>query len=105
MSMSQHEYRFGPSIQLKDAEALLQLAVLSVEGLFGAATVRMRVAYERDPELGAITIDTATVAGDAVARIFTGLAIREFGEAAFEVRQVVDGDDPPEFHLAEVGVA
>lgn len=96
----QHEFTIHGDAPFTDVESLLQLAIFSIEGLFGAAAVRMSVAYVLDDETRTVTIGTDTVAGDATAKAFTSLLIREIGERAFSVRRIDDGDDgdgwPPE---------
>lgn len=78
-------FTFAVGVDLADAEATLHLAILAAEGLFGEALVRMEVSYFTDPSRRVIHIETGSVTGDAVAKIFTAFVIREFGEGAFVV--------------------
>lgn len=81
-------FTFDSRIDLSDAEATLHLAILAAEGLYGEARVRMDVAYFADRSHRVIHLDTGSQSGDAVARIFTIFAAREFGDHAFAVRRV-----------------
>jgi len=106
MQGRKHEFAITGDGPFSDIEALLQLSLFSIEGLFGAAAVRLAVSYQIDADQRLITIDTNTVAGDATAKAFTSLLIRELGERAFSVRRIDEIDDvdgwPPE---EEIGVA
>ena len=79
---------FAHRVQISDAEATLHLAILAAEGLFGASRVRMDVAYSVDRAHRVIHLDTGSVPGDAVARIFAVFAAREFGDGSFTVGRV-----------------
>lgn len=81
-------FTFDNRIDLSDAEATLHLAILAAEGLYGEARVRMDFAYFADPAHRVIHLDSGSQSGDAVARIFTIFAAREFGDRAFAVRRV-----------------
>lgn len=90
-------YRFeiDHSVPLMEAEASLQLAIFAAEGLFGAARVRMDMAYHLDEPRWAIVADGTTAVGSAVIRMFTALLIREFGESSFQVQRVTPADSCP----------
>lgn len=76
---------FTRVVPFEEAESTLHLAILAAEGLFGEALVRMELSYIADPSRRVIHIETGSVPGDAVARIFTFFALREFGGGAFVV--------------------
>ena len=59
----------------------------------------MDASYCVDAGKRACVIDASTQVGRDIRRIFTGFAIREFSEDAFEVRRV-EGIPPPP-HLQE----
>jgi len=80
------QYTLSAHVSLADAEETLRLAMLAVEGLFGAARVRLDVHYHIVQELRSIHLDAANEPGQAVVRIFTGLLLREFGDDAFVCR-------------------
>ena len=88
MKSSVFRFTFEPSVSLTEAEMSLQLAILAAEGLFGGASTRMDVAYKPDEPRRSIVVDANTEVGNAVVHIFTAFLTREFGEHAFEVRQV-----------------
>ncbi len=80
-----HRYEFDASVPADEIESTLLLAVLAVEGLHGTSRVRLDAKYCFDSDKHACAIDADTVVGQDISRIFTGFAIREFGEAAFTV--------------------
>ena len=78
-------YTFKAPIPAGDVEETLLLAVLAAEGLHGQAQVRLEAAYDFDHEQHACVIDCGSDVGRDICRIFTGFAIREYGEDAFKV--------------------
>lgn len=95
-------FDFDPETSLSDAEMTLHLAMFAVEGVLGRARVRLDAEYVLDEEAHAIVIDGGTEVGELLARVFTGLLLREFGEDAFTVRRC---DALPESLHAERTVA
>lgn len=87
MSREIHRYQFDASVPADEIESTLLLAVLAVEGLHGVSRVRLDASYCFDPEKYACVIDAGSDVGRDICRIFTGFAIREFGEAAFAVER------------------
>ena len=83
-----YRYRFAERVGLRDAGDTLLLAVLAVEGLFGAARVRMDFAFATDEAIRVIVVDASTDVGQAVSSIFTAFLSREFGPDAFCVKRV-----------------
>lgn len=73
--------------KVSDAEQTLHLAILAAEGLFGAAQVRMDMAYHIDEPRQALTIDGSTAVGSAVLRMFIALLLHEIGREAFTIRR------------------
>ena len=88
MSREVRHYTFKSSIPAEEVENTLLLAVFAAEGLHGQARVRLEAAYSSDPEKRTFVIDATTDVGLDIARLFTGFAIREYGEEAFSVRRV-----------------
>ena len=88
MSFSTIRFVFEPGVSLVDAEMTLHLAMFAVEGLLGAARVRLDFSYCVDAPRRTILVDGTTDVGEAIARVFTGLVLREFGEASLRVRRV-----------------
>jgi len=87
MTKDIYRYTFGPTARMQDVEEALLLAVLAVESLHGQSRVRMDASYCVDAEKRASVIDASTPVGRDICRIFTGFAIREFGESAVKVRR------------------
>lgn len=83
-----YRFCFARSINMMEAEATLQLAILASEGLFGEARVRIEVSYLIDAPRCVIVVDGGTPSGVAVARIFAAFLTREFGADGFSVRAV-----------------
>ena len=65
----------------------LHLAIAAVEGLYGAARVRMDVAYKVKADDNAIVVDASSTAGGSLVEVFTSLALREFGDDAVALRR------------------
>ena len=87
MRPSTIQFAFEPGISLAEAEMSLHLAMFAVEGLIGRVRVRLDAKYHLDESNRAIVIDTLRPAGRMIARVFTGLLLREFGEGAFCVER------------------
>jgi len=87
MSREIHRYQFKTTVPADEIESTLLLAVMAVEGLHGVSRVRLEASYCFDPENHACVIDTETIVGQDISRIFTGFAIREYGETAFRVER------------------
>jgi len=81
-------FTFTPSVNMLEAEATLQLAIVAAEGLFGEARTRTDVAYFADLPRHALVVDGSTSAGSAVVRVFTAFITHELGADAFTVRRV-----------------
>lgn len=87
MTVDVFRFEFAPGVPLTEAEMTLQLAMIALEGLVGQARVRLDATYHLDEARRAIIVDGTTAIGAALVRIFTGLALREFGDDAFAVRR------------------
>lgn len=85
MNTKVYRYTFSSSIPALDIEETLQLAVLSAESLHGQSRVRLDASYCMDTEKHSCVIDAGTDVGRDIVRLFTGFAIKEFGEEAFRV--------------------
>lgn len=79
-------YAFKSSIPAKEIEGTLFLAIVAAEGLYGSARVRIDGAYCFSPKRRVCVIDAGSDVGRDICRMFTGFAIREYGEKAFKVR-------------------
>ena len=90
MNHELYRYNFGSTVPFQDIEESLLLAVLATECLHGRALVRLNASFWLDPMKRSCVVNAATEVGQAIARIFTGFLIREFGEKDFKVRRVGD---------------
>lgn len=88
MDGDKYRYQFAPEASAQEIEETLHLAVLAAECLHGQSRVRLDASYFMDAEKRACVIDAGTEVGRDIVRIFTGFAIHEFGEHAFQVRRV-----------------
>ncbi len=93
MSRDVHRYSFEPSVPAEEIENTLALAVFAAEGLHGQSRVRLDASYRFDPEKHACVIDAGSDVGRDICRMFTGFAIREFGETAFSVQRAAKSAD------------
>jgi hypothetical protein len=87
MSREVMRYAFKTSLPADEIEGTLLLAVFAAEGLHGQSRVRLEAAYNFDSEKRACVVDATSDVGRDICRIFTALAIREYGEEAFSVRR------------------
>lgn len=90
---------FDNAVPLQEAEMSLHLAMFAVEGLIGRVRVRLDAKYEVDEADRAIAIHGSGPTGRLIARVFTGLLLREFGEDSFRVERV---NQLPQQHPQEV---
>ncbi|MCK6486243.1 MAG: hypothetical protein L6R00_19145 [Phycisphaerae bacterium] len=88
MSGPAFRFEFSCHVSLLEAEQTLHLAQYAAEGLYGGARVRLHSSYRRDEAARCITVDAGDEVGAAIAKVYTGLLLREFGEDAFSVRPV-----------------
>ena len=89
-----HSFHFDQSVIPDDLEQTLLLAILAAEGLHGTARVRLEARYSFNSEDRNCVVDATTDVGRDVCRLFTGFAIREFGESAFSVRKAERKPEP-----------
>jgi hypothetical protein len=88
MTAAVYRFAFTDDAQLDQAEMTLHLSIFAVEGLFGAARVRLDFSYFVDDEKRIILVDATNDVGMTLVRIFTSFLLREFGEYSFHVRPV-----------------
>ena len=88
MTINVYRFEFDRDVSLIEAEETAQLAGMAVEGLFSTARVLMDFNYHVDEPHRTIFIDGTTEVGDAIVKVFTALALREFGEDAFRIRRI-----------------
>lgn len=95
MNQELYRYNFGAAVPFQDIEESLLLAVLAAECLHGRALVRLNASFRLDPTKRSCLVDAATEVGQAIARIFTGFLIREFGEKHFKVQRIENNCSGP----------
>lgn len=88
MSVNVFRFTLDASVQVEEAEMSLHLAMFAVEGLVGAARIRLDVSYHVDEPRRVIIVDGTNDVAGAVVRVFTNLLMREFGEDAFRVERM-----------------
>jgi hypothetical protein len=78
-------YTFDDAVDMSQVEDTLAISVLAIESMYGAASVRLEIACELDPERRTCVIDSGTEASRTLNQIFVGYLRREFGDNAFRV--------------------
>jgi hypothetical protein len=82
------KFGFLTNPEITEVEAQLALAIISAEGAFGSARVRINASYYLSKERPEVVIDVSSDVGGHIAQVFTGLLIRQFGEDNFTVERV-----------------
>jgi hypothetical protein len=83
-----YRFEFAEGPDMKEVEETLVLSILAVGCLHGEPAVRLDAGYAVDAERRVAAVDGTTPSGSAVARVFTGLAIHEFGDENFSIARV-----------------
>ncbi len=91
-----YKYCFDPKLPVKEVEESLLLAVLAVECLHGRSKVRLDASFSLDAKAHTCIVNASTEVGCAIARIFTGFLNNEFGELAFKVERINEGNSEVE---------
>ena len=98
MGATTYRYRFNKDIPPQELEDTFMLALVTLESLHGHSRVRLESQFCMESTKHRCAINGHTQIGSDLARIFIGLAIREFGEKAVCVQPE---DTPP--HTAAQG--
>jgi len=88
MPQDTYTYTFAEGVDLEQVLDTLMLAIVSAEGVYGAARVRMDARCRVERTASFVAIDAATDVGQHINRVFTNFLTREFGAEAFEVRRL-----------------
>lgn len=88
MTRTVYRFEFNEGADMKEVEDTLLLSILAVGCLHGESAVRLDVGYAVDADRRVASVDGTTPSGSAVARVFTGLAIHEFGDENFSIARV-----------------
>lgn len=82
-------FRFSEPVERQEVEDDVCLAIFAVECLFGAPRVRLELAGFLVSEDGSCCVlDVCGPAGEAAARVFTGLTTTRVGGGALNVERV-----------------
>lgn len=87
MSADTYQYIFDKSVDIRETEATLLVAMIATEGLHGSSAVRMNGRYRFDPKNRTCEIDASANVGQDLNRIFVGFLNREFGPNSFTVQR------------------
>lgn len=83
-----YRFAFHECVPIAEARMSLDLALITLEGLFSSANVRLDAHYHIDELSCAIVIDGSNEVGAALVKVFTTLLEREFGNDSFRVERV-----------------
>jgi hypothetical protein len=83
-----YRFEFRAKVSLRDIEETLLLALTAAEGVHGEARVRLEGGFRLCREHRDLAIDASGEVGRDLARVFTHLLSRQFGEEAFTVARV-----------------
>jgi hypothetical protein len=83
-----YRFQFNHDILSKEIEDALFWAVFNAESVFGKAKVRLDASFVFERRKKVAVIEGTTDVGQHIAKIFTSLAARKFGETAFKVERV-----------------
>jgi hypothetical protein len=85
-----YRFAFHEDAAFSDVRDSLFVAIYAAEGLFGRAQVQLETGIWIDEKAHSCVIDAATEVGISVAKIFTCLVQRQFGEDGFKIDRVVE---------------
>lgn len=94
MSRPAYRYVLCSPIPFPEVMSTLDLAMIAVESLHGREKTRLDARFASDAGKRTLVIDSGTAVGEALNRIFTGFARREFGEHALRIDRL--GEAPVE---------
>ena len=89
MMYKTYKYHFDETVHAQDLEGTFMLALLAIESLHGRSRVRMESRFTLDKISRTCIIDAATDVGSDLARIFTGFAMKEYGERSVKIERPV----------------
>jgi hypothetical protein len=81
-------FDFDSDVPMKDVDATLRLALLTVECLHGEDRTRLETRHRLDHHGSRCVIDTRTDVGRTLATVFGGYVRREFGDEAVRVTRI-----------------
>ena len=87
-----------------DVEGDMALAIFAAECVYGRPRVRMETSYLVDADGATCVLSLGGEAGEAEARVFTGLAAARVGEDGFTVRRLLESATETPVSSERVGV-
>ena len=81
-------FTFPEGADVRAVEGDMAMAIFAAECVYGRPRVRMETSYLVDECGMACVVDTCGEAGEAVARVFAGLASARLGEDSYTVRRL-----------------
>ncbi len=85
MARDIYEYRFVGTTPMRDVRDTLLLSVIAAEALHGRSEVNLDAKFRLDEKRRICEVGADNPVGQDIAKIFTGLLTKEFGEGAFKV--------------------
>lgn len=85
-------FSFKKNIKQKWIETHVMWAIFNAECIFGKSKVRTDTSYYISNDKPQCIIDVSTDVGEHIARLFTGMMIKELGEIGFEVNRIEKDD-------------
>jgi len=90
--MLRYKFHFNDKVPFDEIDGTLMLATLAAECIHGRTRIQLDARFEANRKDDSCWIDADTVVGQTIARIFTGLMVRLFGEKAFKVERFEHDD-------------
>ena len=84
-------FTFPEGSDVRAVEGDMAMAIFAAECVYGRPRVRMETSYLVDECGMACVVDICGEAGEAVARVFAGLAAARLGEDSYTVRRMPQG--------------
>lgn len=83
-----YRYQFDDSLELREVQTTLCLAIIGAQGLHGDTQMLLDARYWFDPEKRAAVIDASTEVGKCMNRLFASYMRDEYGRDTFKVERV-----------------
>jgi len=88
MNKTIYQYQIKDGILMDAVKDSLLISIMAVESLFGRSRINLEARFRLEKVNRVCIIDVGTLIGETIARVFTGLLIREFGEQGFKVERM-----------------
>ncbi|NQT35249.1 hypothetical protein HQ587_08670 [bacterium] len=87
MNKTIYHYQIMDGIPMNAVKDSLLLSVMAAESLYGRPRINLEARFRLERVSRVYIIEAGSKIGETIARVFTGLLIREFGEQAFKVER------------------